>query len=128
MTRDLEPSEQRAVDGMIGALQRLQTNSASRQVSLEFSHDARFVVVSTIVPCVVFFCSTWPALAISNPRWVSASPALRANSSQYPLSDRMLKPQYDPHYYIRLRDGVHKAQQGQGRSWWRSFFQLRGEA
>jgi hypothetical protein len=31
-------------------------------------------------------------------------------------------------YYKRMMDGVHRAAQGQGRSWWKSFFQVRGEA
>lgn len=47
---------------------------------------------------------------------------------QYPLGQTTLRPAYDPLYYKRILDGVHRAQKGEGRSWWRRFFQLRGEA
>jgi hypothetical protein len=31
-------------------------------------------------------------------------------------------------YYTRIREGVQLAAQGKGRSWWKSFFQLKGDA
>lgn len=47
---------------------------------------------------------------------------------QYRLSSRTLKPSHDPMYYTRIREGVHLSAQGKGRSWWKSFFQLKGDA
>lgn len=47
---------------------------------------------------------------------------------QYPLSSRTLAPSHDPQYYTRIKDGVHRSAEGKGRSWWKSFFQLKGEA
>lgn len=38
----------------------------------------------------------------------------------------LLHPQHDPHYYTRMREGVQRAAQGIGRSWWKRFFQVRG--
>jgi hypothetical protein len=40
----------------------------------------------------------------------------------------MTHPVHDPHYYDRMRDGVHRSQQGISRSWWKRFFQVRGDA
>ncbi|GFZ43728.1 hypothetical protein JCM24511_01448 [Saitozyma sp. JCM 24511] len=48
--------------------------------------------------------------------------------AEFPLGNRTLRPRHDPMYYKRMMDGVHRAAQGQGRSWWKSFFQVRGEA
>lgn len=47
---------------------------------------------------------------------------------QFPLSAAMTHPVHDPHYYDRMRDGVHRSQQGISRSWWKRFFQVRGDA
>jgi hypothetical protein len=47
---------------------------------------------------------------------------------QYPLSKRTLSPATDPMYFTRLVQGVELSAQGKARSWWKRFFQLRGEA
>jgi hypothetical protein len=39
-----------------------------------------------------------------------------------------MRPPSDPLYYKRIMDGVHRSQKGQGRSWWKLFFQVKGEA
>jgi hypothetical protein len=49
-------------------------------------------------------------------------------SPQYPLSSNTLQPAHDPLYFKRMLDGVHRASKGVGRSWWRRFFQVKGEA
>ncbi|ORY32008.1 hypothetical protein BCR39DRAFT_525189 [Naematelia encephala] len=48
--------------------------------------------------------------------------------TEFPLSNRTLRPSYDPVMYDRIVQGVERASKGQGRSFWRRFFQLRGEA
>lgn len=47
---------------------------------------------------------------------------------QYPLSSRLLSPPADPLYYTRLAQGVHRAEQGKARAWWKIFFQSKGQA
>ena len=42
--------------------------------------------------------------------------------SQYPLSDKTLKPASMPLYYTRLVDGYEKSAQGIARPWWKIFF------
>ncbi len=47
---------------------------------------------------------------------------------QYPLSQRTLAPASDPFYYTRLLQGVELSTRGKGRSWFKRFFSLKGEA
>nr|XP_019048544.1 hypothetical protein I302_02316 [Kwoniella bestiolae CBS 10118]OCF27474.1 hypothetical protein I302_02316 [Kwoniella bestiolae CBS 10118] len=46
---------------------------------------------------------------------------------QYPLTNRILTPPNDPHYYTRFRNGVRNAEQGIARPWWRIFFDMKGK-
>ncbi|KAJ9103911.1 hypothetical protein QFC21_002374 [Naganishia friedmannii] len=39
-----------------------------------------------------------------------------------------LQPATDPYYYTRLIQGVGLSSQGKTRSWWKTFFQVKGEA
>lgn len=48
--------------------------------------------------------------------------------TQFPVSATLLHPAHDPQYYSRMREGVHRSQQGIGRSWWKRFFQVKGGA
>ncbi|WVW81618.1 hypothetical protein I302_103613 [Kwoniella bestiolae CBS 10118] len=45
----------------------------------------------------------------------------------YPLTNRILTPPNDPHYYTRFRNGVRNAEQGIARPWWRIFFDMKGK-
>ena len=44
--------------------------------------------------------------------------------SQYPLSEKTLKPASMPMYYQRLNEGYEKSAQGIGRPWWKIFFNI----
>ncbi|KAJ9123556.1 hypothetical protein QFC24_003771 [Naganishia onofrii] len=46
----------------------------------------------------------------------------------YPLTSKTLQPATDPYYYTRLIQGVGLSSQGKTRSWWKTFFQVKGEA
>ncbi|KAJ9117838.1 hypothetical protein QFC20_000118 [Naganishia adeliensis] len=46
----------------------------------------------------------------------------------YPLTAKTLQPPTDPYYYTRLIQGVGLSSQGKTRSWWKTFFQVKGEA
>ncbi|KAK1926335.1 hypothetical protein DB88DRAFT_481482 [Papiliotrema laurentii] len=63
-------------------------------------------------------------------RMIASLERIKANDSlrQYPLSDLTVRPAHDPLYYKRILDGVARSQRGEGRSWWRRFFQVKGEA
>jgi hypothetical protein len=63
-------------------------------------------------------------------RFVLTGPneSCRVLTGQFPLSDKTLKPLHDPIYYSRMVEGVNRSSKGQGRSFWRKFFQLRGDA
>ncbi|WWD22251.1 hypothetical protein CI109_106742 [Kwoniella shandongensis] len=47
-------------------------------------------------------------------------------SRDYPLSD-ILTPPNDVHYYTRIRNAVHNAENGIKRPWWKTFFSVKGE-
>ncbi|KAL7421299.1 hypothetical protein Q5752_004184 [Cryptotrichosporon argae] len=47
--------------------------------------------------------------------------------AEFPLSDRTLRPAHDVHLYDRTREGVHRSAKGIGRSWWKRFFQVKGQ-
>lgn len=53
---------------------------------------------------------------------------LAIHPPQYPLSKRTLAPPSDPLYYTRLLQGVELSAQGKGRSWFKRFFSVKGEA
>ncbi|ORX34555.1 hypothetical protein BD324DRAFT_653329 [Kockovaella imperatae] len=50
-----------------------------------------------------------------------------AASKRYPLSERTLTPAHDPNTYLRILNGVRQSAKGQGRAWWKRFFQVRGK-
>ncbi|KAK8845304.1 hypothetical protein IAR55_006017 [Kwoniella newhampshirensis] len=52
---------------------------------------------------------------------------LGAASRDYPLSDTLLSPPNDVHYYTRIRNAVHNAENGIKRPWWKTFFSIKGE-
>ncbi|WOO79620.1 uncharacterized protein LOC62_02G003150 [Vanrija pseudolonga] len=60
---------------------------------------------------------------------LAALERLRAGAAlrEFPVSATTTHPRHDPYYYTRMRDGVHRAQLGIGRSWWKRFFQVRGK-
>ncbi|QRV88938.1 hypothetical protein RhiJN_16956 [Ceratobasidium sp. AG-Ba] len=75
------------------------------------------------------FQSVLEALANSpalTPRTVSAAQAICDDVArrQYPLSDKMLRPRSNVHYYERLLAGVELSARGEKRSWWKRFFNL----
>jgi hypothetical protein len=88
------PSEEKAMEGMIASLERIQSNASLKEVS----------------------------------RYIARMGRKHNTHEQYPLGSTTLRPAHDPLYYKRILDGVHRAQKGEGRSWWRRFFQMRGEA
>ncbi|KAL1409607.1 hypothetical protein Q8F55_003602 [Vanrija albida] len=61
---------------------------------------------------------------------LAALERLRAGNAlrEFPVSATTTHPRHDTYYYTRMRDGVHRAQLGIGRSWWKRFFQVRGQA
>ncbi|KAK6905028.1 hypothetical protein I203_105847 [Kwoniella mangroviensis CBS 8507] len=47
--------------------------------------------------------------------------------NNYPLTNSILTPANDPHYYTRFRNGVRNAEQGIARPWWKIFFDIKGK-